>query len=194
MESSPANDEPNKTIAALSDIRDIFTPSRPNLIAGIICGIALIVGGLVYGIGLATKDDNRPLEDSSRIAKYVLVAGFAGAAPIAGIVLLVWMRRLLSHQVMVGELGFAFDYRGRTEICLWNQTAEIREVLKLERLRVLNVPGATIKSIDRSFVVKRVDGREFRFTSNTIKRINRFGTCLEEASKAHAIPWRQVEK
>jgi hypothetical protein len=95
---------------------------------------------------------------------------------------------------VVGERGLAYVYRGTIELCLWPDLAEIREVFTHESLQVLKVPGAAIKNIDRSLIVKRKDGKEFRFTVNSIKGISRLARHLKEVSEQHKIPWQVVEQ
>lgn len=181
-------------VSALGEIKDTFQPAKENLIAGIIGGIALIIGGLAVGYYLLEREDPRPVEGKDRFFKYAIIATVGGLAPLGGIVLLVWMKRLLSHRVVVGANGFAYVYRGSTETCLWDQIAEIREVLTHESVRILKIPGGALKNIDRSLIVWRKDGKEFRFTVNTIKGVGRLANHFAEARDKYGIPWQQVEQ
>ena len=163
-----------------------------NIIAGAIIGIGLIVGGIAFTLFFTRRPDPRPLSTGDRIAKYALIGLIgAGAAWWSGVVY--GMKRLASHQVIVFDEGFEYDYVGKSDICRWTEIAEIREQFTHEQLKVLKVPGATIKNIDRSFVVRRNDGNEFRFTVNSVDSIPDLANYLEAARKKYDLPWQQIE-
>tara|TARA_A100001391_G_scaffold117755_2_gene79772 strand:- start:148 stop:600 length:453 start_codon:yes stop_codon:yes gene_type:complete len=123
----------------------------------------------------------------------LIVFGLCGViAPLCGIVLLVYMKRLASHRVDVHDNGFSYYYAGVTDICLWTDLEKINEVLTEEQLKVLKVPGAVIKNTDRSFIIRRKDGKDFDFTVNSIDSIPRLAKYLEQASAKFGIPWERI--
>lgn len=178
---------------ALGAVRRTFQPKLANIWAGIVIGIVLIVGGLSAAAFLAMRQDPRPLEMGDRIAKYGFIGFLGVAAPIGGIALLVWMRRLGAHRVTIFENGFSYLYGGMTEICHWRNVAKIDEVFTEEQLQVLKLPGASIKNRDRSFVVHRKDGKAYSFTVNSVDSIPRLAELFDEAREKHGIDWECVE-
>lgn len=179
----------------LGEIRQTFRPRLANLCAGAILGLALVVGGISAALYFALRDDPKPLRDTGDyIAKYTIIAVLGIGAPAGGIVLLIWMKRLIGHRVSIFESGFSYSYRGANEIVPWAEVMKINEVFTEEQLKVLKVPGAVIKNLDRSFVVFRKDGKEFRFTVNSIDDIPRLGAVLEEARVKHNIAWEQIRQ
>jgi hypothetical protein len=180
--------------SALGEIKDVFKPAKENLIAGVIIAVALIAGGLALGYYLLEREDPRPVEGKDRYLKYGFIVAAGVLAPLGGILLLNWMRRLLSHRVIVGTNGFAYVYRGATEICLWEQIAEIREVFTQESIRILKVPGGSLKNVDRSLIIRRKDGKDFQFTVNTVKGVGRLANHFAEARDKYDIPWQQLEQ
>jgi len=162
-----------------------------NLIAGTILGLGLIIGSISLDVFLARWDDQRPHGPEDKIAKYVLLTMIGVIPPAIGIALLYWMKRLGSHRVTVHENGFSYVYAGSTEICLWTELEKIQEMFIDEELTVLKIPGGTIKKTDRFFVLRRHDGKEFRFTINSIDSIPRLAKCLEDARDRFEIPWER---
>jgi len=122
-----------------------------------------------------------------------MTGGLMVVAPLGGIALLGWMKRLSTHRVTVFDNGFTYFDRGETEACPWEEVDKINEILTHEQLKVLKVPGASIKNLDRSFTVRRNDGREFRFTVNSVDNIPRLAECLEDARARHGIDWERLE-
>jgi hypothetical protein len=184
----------DKDIEELGVLCDTFRPKIANICAGSILGLALIVGGISFAVFFTQRRDPRPLDTKDQIAKYVLIGVIGVGAPIGGIALLAWMKRLASHRVTVHENGFSFVYTGSTEICKWEELVKINEVFTQEQLKVLKIPGAVIKNIDRSFVLCRKDGKDFNFDVNSIDNIPRFAECLKEVSDKHGITWERVEQ
>lgn len=179
---------------ALGSVRDTFQAGRANIVAGVILGIALIVGGILAALYLMDKEPPPQQSKGDRIGKYVLMLGLGVGAPIGGLVMLIWMKRLFGHRVLVGDNGIAYIYRGRTEIILWEQIAGVREVYTHESMKILKIPGASIRNIDRSLVIHRKDGKEFHFTVNSIKGVGRFADHLQAASQKHSLPWQTIEE
>jgi hypothetical protein len=183
-----------RLIAELGEVEETYRPGIANLAAGTVIGLGLIVGGLMLACWLLFRQDPIPLGDGDRIAKYGLILAIGSLAPLAGIALVTWMKRLFSHRVLWAENGLGYVYRGFIEICAWDHIDEIREVLTHESLKVLKIPGASIKNIDRTLIVKRDDGKEFSFTVNSVKRLNRLAQRLKSLSIDRKIPWQIVEQ
>jgi hypothetical protein len=101
-------------IEAFGEIKATFRPGRGNIIAGIVIGFILILGGIGLGLYIAFQDTPHQQQTGDKTGKYVASFGFG----IGGIFIFRWMRRLLSHQVVVGENGFAYTERGITDVCL----------------------------------------------------------------------------
>lgn len=171
-----------------------FRPKMSNIIAGAIIGLGLLLGGISVAAVIVQRPDRPNLETADRVGKYVLIGMLGLGGPIAGITLLVWMKRLASHRVTVHSDGFTFIESGSTETCRWDELRKIEEIFTKEEMRVLKVPGASIKNIDRSFVLYRDDGHEFRFTVNTIDSIPKFARILEQARDRFQIKWERVEQ
>ncbi len=184
----------NPGVESLGEIRHTFRPKMANIVAGAILGLALLVGGISLAVYVVRRPDPKPLDTGNRIGKYAIIGMLGIGAPVGGIALLVWMKRLAAHRVTVHEHGFSYVYAGTTEICLWTEVAKIDEVFTEEQLKVLKLPGAAIKNVDHSFVVHRKDGKEFAFTVNSIDSIPRLTECLEAARDKHNLAWQRIQQ
>ncbi len=180
--------------SALGAIRRSFRPKKANLVAGTILGVALVVGGVAFVVFEVRRDYPRRLDTGDQIARYAILGLIGGGAPLGGLALLLWMKRLAFHRVSVYEHGFSYFYRGLDETCPWTEIEKIDEVFTEEQMKVLKIPGASIKNTDRSFVVHRRDGKQFRFTVNSIDSIPRFAECMEDARVKCGIPWEQIQQ
>jgi hypothetical protein len=184
----------NSDANSLGEIYRTFQPRIANIAAGAIIGAALVIGGFSGAAYLGLRDDPKPLDTSGRIAKYAIIALLGIAAPVGGVALILWMKRLATHRVVVCEQGFTYLYGGIEETCRWNDVEKISEVFTEEELKILKVPGASLHNTDRSFVVKRKDGREFCFNVNSIDSIPLLANCLQDARAKHGIPWEQIQQ
>jgi hypothetical protein len=179
---------------SLGTLRQEFKPKLSNVVAGSIIGLVLLVGGISLAVFMIRRPDTRQLETGDKIAKYGFIA-FAGIlGPLGGFGLLYWMKQLASHRVSVHENGFSYAYGGENELCHWSDVTKVSEVFTEEELKVLKVPGAKIKNLDRSFVVHRKDGKTFNFSVNSIDSMRRFADLLKQASRKHNIAWEQVHQ
>jgi hypothetical protein len=178
----------------LGNVRHTFRPKMADIIAGTILGVVLVAGNIALATYLIRRPDPRPLDTGNRVAKYVLILiGVIGfVAPLGGLALLLGMKRLASHRVTVFDGGFVYDYAGKDQICPWTDVSEIRELFTHEELKVLKLPGAAIKNVNRSFVVCRKDGAQYSFTVNSIDSIPKLAEFLESARDEYGIPWEQI--
>jgi hypothetical protein len=176
-------------LAIIGGVQETYRPDRTNLGAGVISAIVLIVGGLCMAYAWAARENPQPIEDT----KYMANGMLGILALIAGLVLLTWVRRLFSHKVLLAEHGIAFFHRGRMDLTVWNQILEIHEILTHESVKLINLPFTSIKSINRSLLIKRKDGKEFQFTLKSIKGIGRLTRQLRGISERHAISWLIIE-
>jgi hypothetical protein len=181
------------TLKALGHDREVFRPKLRNILAGIVLGLFMIAVGIVVPALILKVKDRQDMRPGDYVAKFAGFAGFAIVLPLSGAAMLVWMNRLRRHRVIVGEHGLACIYRGREHVFLWPEIREIREVFTHESIQVLHVLGASVKNLDRSFVVERKDGFDFRLTVNFVGDLPRLAERLEEASDLHEIPWKQLE-
>lgn len=173
--------------------RESFRPKRANIAAGFILGFALILGGVSGAAYLLLRDDPKPVQAMSDwIAKYVIIAGLGLAVPALGVALVVWMKRLISHEVTFCENGLIYQYAGATDVVPWLEIAKITEVFTQESLKVLKVPGGSITNVDRSIVILRNDGKEFYFNVNSIQNLVPFAAQLKDASDRHQLRWEQT--
>lgn len=172
----------------LGEVRQVFRPKIANLVAGMILGSAMAIGGVLAAIALLLRDSRRPMQTGDQIAFYVIIVVLGVALPAGGIAILVWVKRTLSHRVTVFDRGFTYLYGGSTEICAWDDVDKIIEVFTAEELKVLKLPGASLKNVDRSYEIVREDGKKFRFTVNSIDSIPEFGDRVNEAVEKFDIP------
>jgi len=178
----------------LGELKQTFRPKMANIIAGSILGIGLIVGGVLLANYFDNQHNSNPRETVDYILKYASFAILGVGGPIAGIAMLFRMKYLLSHQIAVHDLGFAYTGFGKTEICKWTELEKVFEIFTAEQLKVLKIPGAALKNIDRSFSLLRDDGETFDVDVNSINSISKFGELLEEARSAHGIPWEKIHR
>lgn len=163
------------------------------MIAGAIIGLGMLLGGISTAVLMTKQHGFRPPNLSDQITNYVMITFVGVVIPLAGIGMLVWMKRLFSHRVILHINGFVFVYASTAETVLWCDLEKISEVFTEERLQVLHFPGAVIENTDRSFLLHRRDGKEFRFTVNTIDDISLLGRCLEEACERFSIKWERID-
>jgi hypothetical protein len=182
-----------ETLMGLGALEQMFGPARKNICAGIILGIAAVVGGLWLGYWTMHQPDNPMQGVGDRIGKYVFIGLFFGVLPVGGLFLTVWMFRRFSIRVVVGSDGLAYVYRGRAQLFPWRRIMQIRETLAHVSLPVLKLPGASVNRIARTIKVCRDDGSSFSFTANTIGKMNQLTTSLRKSSAAQNVPWQIKE-
>ncbi|HTU93379.1 MAG TPA: hypothetical protein VMF69_25080 [Gemmataceae bacterium] len=158
------------TAEELGEIRREFKPGLENLVAGIVIGLLLIVGGCVltgFSIkGAIESGGNLPLwtEKGQRGWSWGAV-GIAGALGIGlmigGFVLIYWMRSLFSLQVRVGQNGFAVIEKKSIQIIAWEEIESVRETHLYERPPLLKgvAKYALPKLMSKIFMV-RIKGHE----------------------------------
>lgn len=179
---------------SLGEVQCVFRPKKANIIAGVIIGLLLILGGISAATLIAVQRDPPHQALGDKIGKYVCIGLLGILLPAGGIPLLLWMKRLASHRVVIFEHGFSYGYVDHAEICPWADIEKVDEVFTKEELKILKLPGASLKNIDRSFVVHRKDGKEFPFSVNTVDSIPRLIECFEKAREKHDFPWQQIQQ
>jgi hypothetical protein len=186
---------PEWIIEDLGEQQSLFRPKRTNIGAGLVLSVACGIAGVCLAKYILQRPDPKPLRDRGDvIAKYALISLFGGVCPVGGLVLFVWMIRLAGHRVTVSEKGFSYLYRGSAQVVPWVHVAKIQEVFTEQEIKIIKVPGTGFTRIDRSFVVQRKDGKEFRFTANSINDIPKFASLLHDASEKQSIPWEQIQQ
>ena len=103
------------------------------------------------------------------------------------------MKGLATHRVTVFESGFTYFTRGEELECRWADVLKVVEILTDEQLKVLKVPGAAIRNLDRRFAVHRNDGEVFSFSVNSVDKMRLFSSLLESAAKTYNLTWERVE-
>ncbi len=180
-------------VADMGVPRESYRPKHANIVAGFILGLAMIAGGVSAAAYLLLRDDPKPVQAMSDwIAKYVIIGGLGLAVPALGIALVVWMKRLMSHEVTICENGLIYQYAGANDVVPWVEIAKITEVFTQESIKILKVPGASLTNIDRTIVVLRNDGKEFYFSVNSIQNLGAFASLLKDASDRHNLRWEQT--
>ena len=177
----------------LGETKQVFRPRMDNLIAGIILGLGLIIGGVFLANYFAEKHFANPRETVDYIGRYAIYAILGLGGPIGGVTLIYRMILLVSHQVTIWDNGFSYKYGNKNETCLWSQLQKIYEIFTEEELKILKVPGAKLKNLDRRFCLVRSDGKTFEVNVNSINDISKFGEYLEEARDKNGIPWEQIQ-
>ncbi len=180
--------------AALGDELRTFRPTMSNMVAGAILGVGMIGGGIagavyVYRMPIAAGGN---FED--QVGKFLVLAFLGLGMPLLGIFFLRFVKHLAAHRVKMYRNGFAYIDRGKTELCPWTEVAEFQEVFTEEQLKLLELPGARLKRIDRSFGVVRKDGKRFEFGSNNVDNVADLAAYFEGARDRYGIAWKQVEK
>lgn len=178
----------------LGQLKQVFKPKMANIIAGAILGLGLLIGGISLAVFMIRRDEPRQLDTGDKIAKYGFIALVGIGGPLGGLGLLYWMKLLASHRVTVYENGFSYTYGSVEDICTWTEVKKVSEVFTQEQMKVLKVPGASIKNLDRSFIVHRKDGKKFDFNVNSIDSVRRFADCLKQASQQHNIAWEKIHQ
>jgi hypothetical protein len=174
--------------------RDTFRPRRGKIIAGSILGFAAAAGGVAVAVLIVRSDAFHHGATRDRVVA-ILGMTFAGlGGPLIGALLLSWMRNLFHHRVTVFDQGFEYEYRDEVETCRWSDIDHVDEIVTEEELKALKTPGASPKNADRSLVVHRSDGNEFRFDASSIDRFPEFATYLEAARDQRGVKWNVVER
>jgi predicted Zn-ribbon and HTH transcriptional regulator len=183
----------SKPLDSLGEVRHTFKPKMANIFAGVIIGLLLIVGGLSLAIFLTVREDPKPLDDKNRIAKYAFIAALGIVAPIGGVALLVRMKSFLTHRVTLHDEGFRYALGRRDDAYLWSDVRKISEIFTHEQLKVLKVPGASLRNIDQRLQISVRNGKDCGFTVNSIDDVPRFAQCLKAISEKRSIPWERIE-
>jgi hypothetical protein len=167
--------------------REEFRPSTANLIAGIIIGLLLIVGGLVLAVGsLYMYLSPKGSELQSTILGVAVGFGLVGC----GVLFIYLMWRLFAYRLVVCPRGFVRQVRKDIHSCLWDDIASVTETVTTDHLP-LNGAAKLIPPMgkSRTYEIRRKDGLEFSFTSDTVKRLGRFAKIVREEVDRRGIPW-----
>jgi hypothetical protein len=179
---------------SLGEERDTFRPRRGKIIIGLVLGFVAGAGGIALAVAIFRSDlfHHGPTRDRVAAFLVMVLAGFGG--PLIGAVLLGWMRNLLNYRVTVFDGGFEHEYRDEVETCRWSDIEHIDEIFTSKEVRVLKVPGASLKRPYRRFIVHCHDGDQFRFNAKSLDRFPLLATYLEEARDRHGVPWAVAEQ
>jgi len=85
-------------VTGLGKLHRVFRPKKANLIAGVILGLLLMIGGVAAAIGLSFRASQQAPSAGEKILVYGLIGILGVLLPLCGVALLVWMKRLFSHE------------------------------------------------------------------------------------------------
>lgn len=193
------------TIEQLGTVRQEFKPGLSNLIAGIILGALMIVGGgfAVYlpVNGVIQASANLPFWTANgqkgwswgAAAIFAVIGLFL---VVGGFLLIRWIRSLFSLRVHVGQNGFAVFQKNVTRVIGWSDIVSIQETHIFERPPLLKGPAKMIlpKMMSKSFSVTTTEGEPIVFDGNTIKGHTDLAQMIKEETDPREIPWQIVEQ
>ena len=173
-----------------------FKPAMENLVAGIIIGLLMILGGgaiVAFGVREAILNGaNLPwfAREGSCFAAVLGMSILGLAIAVGGVGLIIWVRGLFSLRVFVCEQGFFCVKRKRVQVFRWDQIAVVREIIIKEHFPLKGAAKHVAPmGTSRSFVVRRQDGVEFAFDGNTVKKLNSLAKLIEQATRQRGILW-----
>lgn len=89
----------------LGNIQSEFRPDSTNLIAGMVLGAMLVLGGVALALFVLSRDEPKALDAGNQAAKYAFVAVGSVLLPLVGIAVLIWCVRRFSHRILIGNKG-----------------------------------------------------------------------------------------
>jgi hypothetical protein len=179
---------------------ETFRAGLENLVAGIIMGVFLIVGGIV-GLFFLCREvvQHRgpiPLWVDKQFS-WGSVAFFGAMALgviIGGVVLIVWVRRLFSLRVCLCPGGIYTVQRGVCQVFPWEQIMLIHEKVVQEHFPLAGLAKyAAPMGKSRSYVLYRTGGVQLALDGNSVRKIGRLGKLLREEAGKRNITWQVVE-
>lgn len=193
------------TAEELGEIKREFKPGRENLVAGIILGLLLIVGGCAltcFSIkGAVESGGNLPVwtEKGQKGWSWGAVginAALGIGLMIGGFALIYWMRSLFSLCVCVGQNGFAVIEKRTTRIIAWEEIESVQETHLYERPPILKgvAKYALPKLMSKIFMVKIKGHEPFGFDANTIQGHAQLAQMIKEETDGRKIAWEIVEE
>jgi len=193
------------TAEELGEIKRVFKPGLENLVAGIVLGLLLIVGGcaLVFlGIsGVIESGGNLAVwtERDQKGWSWGAAGAFAALGlglVVGGILLIRWVRSLFSFRLCVGQNGFVVSDKKGERVVGWDDIVSVQETHLYERPPILKGPAkyALPKTMSKSFIVIVKQGEPVAFDGNTIKGHSKLAKMIQEETGRRNIPWEIVEK
>jgi hypothetical protein len=190
-----------EAIRQLGDPIATFKPGMENLVAGVIIGLLMVIGGgalSAFAIREAIINGDRLpwfAEKGSCLAAVVAMGVIGLMLAGAGLVLIYWVKGLFSLRVLVCPAGFLCVRRTELQVFPWIQIERLQETVTQEYFPLKGIAKyAAPIGKSRSFVVRRRDGVEFGFDGNTVKNLNTLARLLEEQSRHRSIPWEVVRQ
>jgi hypothetical protein len=183
--------EPSVSLGALvqefDGAREEFRPSTANLIAGVIIGLLLIVGGLGFAVGCLYLY----LSPKGSDLQSTLLSVAVGLALVAcGVLFIYVMWRLFAYRLVVCPRGFVRQVRQDIDSCLWDDIASVTEIVTTDHLPLKGAAKHLAPmGKSRNYEIRRKDGLEFSFGPDTIKRLGRFAKIVREEVDRRGIPW-----
>lgn len=168
-------------VNGLGGVIEKFQSSKSNLIAGLVLGIFMAIGGILAANWVW---QNIPQPASfQNFGNWILLGGTA-LLVVAGIWLSYWAISMFSYRVMICQEGIVELRKGRPSVFHWNDVESITEGLDA------NVSEKQNKSAKRAtYIIRFANSKKREFDANRVQKIKRFRELLIEKAQEHEIPW-----
>lgn len=189
----------------IGEIKPVFKPGLDNLIAGIIIGILMIVGGIALfwfvTNGVIESNGNLPMMTAKGQKGWCWAAvAMMGALGVGlffgGIFLIRWVRSLFSFRVSVSGNGLLVSEKQNEHFINWDDIVSVQETHLYERPPLLKgvAKYALPKMMSKSFVINLKLGDPFVFDGNTIKGHVKLAEMVKVETEARGLHWEIVEE
>jgi hypothetical protein len=186
------NSEP--TLAAvLSDYGgaiEVFRPSIANLVAGMILGTLMALGGLALVAGVWYLVFRLNGEFSSTTVVGTVAGLLLG---IVGVGLLYLLPGMFSYRLFVCPHGLVRSVGGKVDACQWDEIVSVTEKVQQEHLPLEGVAKRAVPlGKSRNYTILRRDGIEFYFDADAVQKVGRLAQLIRGETDRRGIAW-QIE-
>lgn len=174
-------------------------PPTGNAVAGLILGLALVLGGIfvvAYLIRQVVLPGGRPPGAIYDWIGFValIIMGLAGV--VGGALLIQFSRSLVGFRLVLCDHGFWLLRSGQPIVFAWDEIVSVKESIAEERLPILQGGGQLLnpKREIRAYSVVRCDGETFDFDENILERPSALAGPLAVAAAEYGIEWETVRQ
>lgn len=186
--------------AELGNVQAELRAGWENIIAGVVISVAIVVAA---GI-LETKIVREAMQTGWQMPVWVekgiswgalvLITAIVLGMLVGAVLLFRYALSLRSRRTSICEHGLWYVDRRQKEPIAWLGIACIVETVTQKHFPLKGVGRHLLPmGKERSYLIRRSDGREFSFNGNEVKPIGLLGQTLEVMAETHSIPWQIVQ-
>ncbi len=184
----------------IGEIRGEFKPGLENIVAGFIIGLLLIGAGgagVYFPVnGVIESRGNLPfwVEKGWCWGAVGLLMALAIGAIVGGVVLILWMRSLVSLRVRVGSNGLSVTRKDQTRVIAWPDIVSVQETHLYERVARGVVGRALPRALSKTYTLNVSEGEPFHFDANSLREHVILAGMIKKETDRRGIPWEIVEE